>query len=229
MRRFWFQLHKWTALIVGLQLLAWMVSGLYMTFVPIETVRSEHNIRKTEPRDLREAPVRGMPVEAVRALGGPVTRLELVDVDGRLSWRADISGKPAALIDDASGQMISPLGEEAARRIAEADFAGQGRIVAARLIEADPPIEFRGDLPVWQLSFDDADGTNLYVSPASGRVVARRSSTWRVYDFLWSLHIMDYRDRDDFNNWLVVISAAIALAMTVSGFVILAYRFVLGR
>ena len=229
MRRFWFQLHKWTALIVGLQVLAWMVSGLYMTFVPIETVRSEHNIRKTEPRDLREAPVRGMPVEAVRALGGPVTRLELVDVDGRLSWRADISGKPAALIDDASGQMISPLGEEAARRIAEADFAGQGRIVAARLIEADPPIEFRGDLPVWQLSFDDADGTNLYVSPASGRVVARRSSTWRVYDFLWSLHIMDYRDRDDFNNWLVVISAAIALAMTVSGFVILAYRFVLGR
>lgn len=229
MRRFWFQLHKWTALIVGLQVLAWMVSGLYMTFIPIETVRSEHNIRKAEPRDLRETPVRGMPVEAVRALGGPVTRLELVDVDGRLSWRADISGKPAALIDDASGQVISPLGEEAARRIAEADFAGQGRIAAARLIEADPPIEFRGDLPVWQLSFDDADSTNLYVSPASGRVVARRSSTWRVYDFLWSLHIMDYRDRDNFNNWLVVISAAVALAMTVSGMVILAYRFLVTR
>ncbi len=229
MRRFWFQLHKWTALIVGLQVLAWIVSGLYMTFVPIETVRGEHNIRKAEPRDLREAPVKGLPVEAVKALGGPVTRLELVDVDGRLSWRADISGKPAALIDDASGQVISPLGEEAARRIAEADFAGEGRIVAARLIDADPPIEFRGDLPVWQVSFDDGASTNVYVSPLSGRVVARRSSTWRVYDFLWSLHIMDYRDREDFNNWLVVISAAVALALTVSGFVILAYRFLFAR
>ncbi|MFN8947681.1 MAG: PepSY domain-containing protein, partial [Alphaproteobacteria bacterium] len=69
----------------------------------------------------------------------------------------------------------------------------------------------------------------VYVSPLSGRGVARRSSTWRVYDFLWSLHIMDYRDREDFNNWLVVISAAVALALTVSGFVILAYRFLFAR
>jgi len=67
------------------------------------------------------------------------------------------------------------------------------------------------------------------VSPLSGKVVARRSATWRVYDFLWSLHIMDYRDRDDFNNWLVVIAAAVALAMTVSGMVILAYRFLFAR
>jgi len=225
MRRFWFQLHKWTALIVGLQVLAWIVSGLYMTFVPIETVRSEHNIRKAEPRDLREASVKGVPAAAVQSLGGPVTRLELVEVDGRLSWRADVAGKPAALIDDVSGVVVSPLDEAAARRIAEADFAGAGRIAAATLITADPPIEFRGDLPVWQVVFDDSDATHLYVSALSGKVVARRSSTWRVYDFLWSLHIMDYRDREDFNNWLVIMAAAVALALTVSGMVILAYRF----
>ena len=229
MRRFWFQLHKWTALIVGLQVLAWIISGLYMTFVPIETVRGEHNIRKAEPRDLRAAPVRGVPAAAVQSLGGPVTRLELVEVDGRLSWGADVAGKPAALIDDASGQVISPLDAEVARRIAEADFGGDGRIVSATLIEADAPIEFRGDLPVWQVVFDDGDSSHLYVSPLTGKVVARRSSTWRVYDFLWSLHIMDYRDRDDFNNWLVVIAAAVALAMTVSGMVILAYRFLFAR
>jgi len=229
MRRFWFRLHKWTALIVGVQVLAWIVSGLYMTFVPVETVRSEHNMRKAEPRDLRAAPIRGVPDAAVQSLGGPVTRLELVEVDGRLSWCADVAGKPAALIDDANGVVVSPLGEEAARRIAEADFAGAGRIVDARLIDADPPIEFRGDLPVWQVVFDDSDATHLYVSALSGKVVARRSSTWRVYDFLWSLHIMDYRDREDFNNWLVIMAAAVALAMTVSGIVILAYRFLFAR
>lgn len=229
MRRFWFRLHKWTALIVGVQVLAWIVSGLYMTFVPVETVRSEHNIRKAEPRDRRAAPIRGVPDAAVQSLGGPVTRLELVEVDGRLSWRADVAGKPAALIDDANGQVISPLDAEVARRIAEADFGGEGRIVSATLIEADAPIEFRGDLPVWQVVFDDGDSSHLYVSPLTGKVVARRSSTWRVYDFLWSLHIMDYRDREDFNNWLVVIAAAVALAMTVSGMVILAYRFLFAR
>lgn len=229
MRRIWFLLHKWTGLIIGLQVLAWMVSGLYMTFIPIETVRGEHNIRKPAPDDLRRENVVGFPAEALKGMSGPVTRVELVRVDGKLVWRVDVDGKPAAIVGDQSAQVISPLDEAAAKRIAEADYAGAGKIVSSVLIEKDPPIEFRGDLPVWQLHFDDADETHIYVSPASGKVVARRTSTWRIYDFLWSLHIMDYGGRDNFNNWLVVISAVIALALTVTGFAILVYRFVLPR
>lgn len=229
MRRIWFQLHKWTGLIIGLQVLAWIGSGLYMTFVPIDTVRGEHNIRKIEAPDLREADVKGFPLQALKSLPGKVSRVELTQIDGRLAWRADVDGKPAAVIDDQTGQVLSPLDEATARRIAEADFSGSGKVVSASLLESSPPIEYRGDLPVWQVSFDDPDSTNIYVLPASGKVVARRSSTWRVFDFLWSLHIMDYRDREDFNNWLVVMSAALALILTISGMVILAYRFLLPR
>ena len=34
---------------------------------------------------------------------------------------------------------------------------------------------------------------------------------------------MDYQTRDDFNNWLVIVSAAIGLFLTITG--ILVYRF----
>jgi uncharacterized membrane protein YkoI len=197
--------------------------------VPIETVRGEHNIRKVEAPDLRDSDVKGFPAQALKSLTGKVSRVELVHVDGRPVWRVDVDGKPAAMVDDRSGEVLSPLSEAAATRIATADFAGMGKIVSATLLESNPPIEYRGDLPVWQFSFDDPDSTNLYVSPLSGKVVARRSSTWRVYDFLWSLHIMDYRDREDFNNWLVVMSAAVALILTISGMVILVYRFLVPR
>ena len=37
--------HRWLALIVGVQVLLWTVSGLFMSFVPIETVRSENLIK----------------------------------------------------------------------------------------------------------------------------------------------------------------------------------------
>jgi hypothetical protein len=47
-RRWAPRLHKWIALVVGVQLLAWSVSGLFMTVVPISQVRGEHNIRKQE-------------------------------------------------------------------------------------------------------------------------------------------------------------------------------------
>ncbi|MDZ4740702.1 MAG: hypothetical protein SGJ03_12480 [Alphaproteobacteria bacterium] len=36
---------------------------------------------------------------------------------------------------------------------------------------------------------------------------------------------MDYQTRDDFNNWLVIISAAIGLFLTITGIGILVYRF----
>ena len=39
------------------------------------------------------------------------------------------------------------------------------------------------------------DGTHFYVDAGSGEVVARRTRFWRVYDFMWGLHIMDLQGR----------------------------------
>lgn len=224
MRKWWFQIHKWVGLIVGLQILAWTVSGLYMTWFPIEQVRSEKNIREAAPRDLKTAKDLIAPEKAVEAARAPVSRLELIDVAGRWMWRIDSKGKPHMLIDAEQGKVVSPLDEAAARQIATADFAGEGKIVSAKLIEKDPPIEYRRTLPVWQLVFDDPDNTHLYVEPLTGKVAARRSDLWRTYDFLWSLHIMDYSEREDFNHWPIVIMALLALVLTITGIGLLVIR-----
>ena len=48
------RLHKWIALIVGLQILAWVLGGFGMALMPIEQVRGEHTIpdRPTPQIDL---------------------------------------------------------------------------------------------------------------------------------------------------------------------------------
>jgi hypothetical protein len=224
MRKWWFTIHKWVGLIVGLQILAWTGSGLFMTWFPIEDVRSEHNIREAPPRDLQTAKDLIAPDRAIAAAKAPVSRLELVDIAGRWMWRLDSKGKPFMLIDAEQGQVISPLDEAAARRIATADFSGKGKIVAAKLIEKDPPIEYRRALPVWQVAFDDPGETTLYVEPLTGKVAARRSNLWRTFDFLWSLHIMDYTEREDFNHWPIVIMAALGLTLTITGIGLLVIR-----
>jgi uncharacterized iron-regulated membrane protein len=225
MRAWWFWTHKWIGLIVGLQILAWMVSGLFMTWFPIEKVRSEHLIREVAPRGMQQSIDLMTATLPLATLSVPISRLELVDVAGRWMWRIDVNGKPHALYDIAAGRMVSPLDEAAARAIAIADYAGEGKIVSATLIEKDAPIEYRSTLPVWQFVFDDADATHLYVQPLTGRVAARRSGLWRMYDFLWSLHIMDYTERDNFNNWPVVIMSLLGVLLTISGIAILVYRF----
>jgi uncharacterized iron-regulated membrane protein len=224
MRKWWFWTHKWLGLIVGIQVLAWFVSGLFMTYFPIAKVRSEHNIREAAPIDLRSASGLIPAAQAIAAIRDPVSRVELADMAGRLVWRLDSKGKPHALVDAKSGAVISPLDEAAARAIATADYAGKGKIVSALLIEKDAPMEYRA-LPVWQIILDDADATHLYVAPLTGKVVARRSSLWRTYDFLWSLHIMDYTGRDNFNHWPLIIITFIGMILTISGFAILVYRF----
>lgn len=223
-RRWAPRLHKWLAAIVGIQLLAWSVSGLFMTVIPISQVRGEHNIRKQETVDLRVGAL--VPIATVldKAPAGAVARVELRSVTGRPVYEIAIDGSSPVLLDGRSGALLSPIAETNAIEIAVADFAGAGRVTRAALITEKPPIEFRGDLPVWQISFDDVDETSIYVSAATGKVTARRSATWRIYDFLWSLHIMDYSERENFNHPLVIAAATIAFVLAVSGLALLYLR-----
>lgn len=229
MRGWWFQVHKWVGLVVGLQVLAWVASGLFMTWFPIDRVRNEHLIREAAPRDLRSAKDLVSAERAIAAVTAPVSRIELVDVAGGWVWRIDSNGKPHALIDAEAGRVISPLDEKAARRIATADYSGTAKIASATLIEKDAPIEHRSTLPVWQIVFDDANETHIYVAPLTGKVMARRSGLWRTYDFLWSLHIMDYSERENFNHWPLILVSALALILTLTGIGLLVIRLWPGK
>ena len=224
MRKYWFSIHKWVGLIVGLQILAWTVSGLYMTWFPIEQVRNEHLIRETKPRDLRAAVNLIAADKAIEAAKVPVSRIELIDIAGRWMWRIDSAGKPHMLIDAEKGRVVSPLDEAAAREVATADYAGTPTIKSATLITKDAPIEYRSTLPVWQVIIDDAEETHLYVAPLTGKVVARRSGLWRTYDFLWSLHIMDYSERENFNHWPIILMSLLGLTLTITGIGLLVIR-----
>ena len=51
----------------------------------------------------------------------------------------------------------------------------------------------------------------------TGDIASIRSDSWRIWDFLWSLHIMDYRERDNINNILLQILSVLALVTSVSG------------
>ena len=112
--------------------------------------------------------------------------------------------------------------------MAEQDFVGEGEIIALDLLE-NPPAEYRGALPVWRAQFDDRDATRLYVSPNSGEVVSRRNRVWRIYDFFWMLHIMDYEERENFNNPLLRAFAIASLLFVLTGAGLVLTRLFSGR
>ena len=54
----------------------------------------------------------------------------------------------------------------------------------------------------------------------TGDIAAIRSDSWRVWDLLWALHIMDYQDRDNINNFLLKIFSVLALVSSITGIVL---------
>ena len=142
-------------------------------------------------------------------------------------------GRPVALVsprdgvprlyDLTDGRRLSPLPPALAAEIAEADHLGTARAVRVTLVTEQSP-EYRAALPAWRVEFDDGDARALYVARDTGAVTARRSTLWRVYDFLWGLHIMDFRGHENFNTPLLVIATALALVVVVTGIVLFPVR-----
>ena len=216
------RLHRWLAALIGLQVFAWLLGGLVMSALPIERVRGEH---KMAERSAAFDPARLAPFEAAAAAAGAerVASGRLVDVAGRPAWQVTDAEGGLVTVDAVTLEPLSPLSAADARRVAAYDYAGRGGIVSVVLLD-EPPSEYARPGPVWRVVFDDADRTALYVDPVRAEVTARRSRTWRVFDWAWRFHVMDWNDGEDFNHPLLVTAAGVSVVFALSGFVLLGGR-----
>ena len=72
-------------------------------------------------------------------------------------------------------------------------------------------------LPIYKVSTLTDNDVNVYVDVFSGEITAIRSDSWRAWDFLWGAHIIDYSERDDFNNFWLKIFSILAVISALSG------------
>ena len=64
---------------------------------------------------------------------------------------------------------------------------------------------------------EDSKEINVYVDPFSKEIVAVRSNQWRIWDFMWGIHIMDWDERDNIGNIFLKIFSILALLSALSG------------
>lgn len=216
------QLHKWLALIVGLQVLFWVGGGLVMTAIPIETVRGEHRVRATTPSPL--------PPELLATLGAPAappglswSRVELRSTPRGPAWTlTPLRGEPR-ITSAVTGRPFADMSQAEARTLAAAAYAGDSSISAVERLAEAPP-ETGRDGPIWRVDFADREGTTFYLAPETGEVVTRRSGVWRFYDVFWRLHVMDWTHGENFNHPLIVVTTVLTLIVVISGLVLLWIR-----
>lgn len=208
------RIHLWLGWLVGVPLLFWTASGLFMVARPIEEVRGTA-LRVPAP-PLAAAGAARLPDLA----GRPAKSLAVEMQQGRAVWIASFADGGAARASLATGAWLPPVNEAEARAIADAAYAPASPIASATRTRADkPPIDLRRARPAWGVAF--ADGARVYVDADTGAVLALRTDQWRWFDWMWGLHIMDLETREDTHHPLLIGFAAVAFVATLLGLVLL--------
>ena len=93
-------------------------------------------------------------------------------------------------------------------------------IEVLEITEDQPGSEFRGrTLPLYKIEAlnEEDEKINVYLDPYSEKIVAIRSNQWRIWDFMWGIHIMDWNERDNIDNAFLKIFSILALLSALSG------------
>ena len=198
--------HKYLSLIISIQLLLWTVSGIYFAFNKIELVRGEQYLLENQAEDLNLEEVE------ITFTAKNLSFIKRLDM-----WIIKAETDSGLIYSDLSGKNLEALDEEGAKEVVKRK-TNLRPLEAFRIDKQEKRAEYRGrDLPLYKVTTSASDGINVYVDAFSGAVTAIRSDSWRIWDFLWGAHIIDYRERDNINNFLLKFFSILALISALCG------------
>ena len=192
-----------------------------MSFLPIENVRGEHLVDRESVVPLPS----GVDLSRLNNTIGNAKSVSVNVVDGRVIARVERGAGDSLLIDALTGQKLPPFDAVAAERIVRSAWRGDKSVNATTHKVITESTEYRGSLPAWRVALSDAENTSVYIEANSGRIAAVRNGTWRLYDFFWGLHIMDWKNHENFNSWWLLGFAIGGLVLGLAGTVLLFMRW----
>ncbi|MBC5991905.1 PepSY domain-containing protein [Pontibacter cellulosilyticus] len=237
--------HRYLGLILGVQFLFWTLGGLYFSWNDIDEVHGDHlrkekrnfsaSLNMVSPQvvldnlkakgqvdsvlSVQLIEIDGMPTYQVRYFSGDIDHAEHAAGGHRPGHTSNIK---VQLANAETGNFVSPLSEEMAVTVAKRQMADPIKVEKVEyLTEVGSHHEYREKpLPAWAVSFSQPDKCTVYVSADLGTFQAIRHDQWRVFDFFWMLHTMDYAGRDNFGNILLRAFSIFGLLTILSGFVL---------
>jgi uncharacterized iron-regulated membrane protein len=221
-----YALHRFVSALALVQLFVWTVSGLIFAILPGDQVRGAAVERAHEapiPDASGLVPVADVIRRATEGGLASVVKVELRATPGGAFYVA--RGEGGAVRLDAKTGSPAPVTTEEAEETARRDQPGRPPVVASERLEKSADIEYRTrPLPAFRVELGDEQGTVVYVDARTGDVTARRTSAWRLFDFMYSVHIMDYKNREDRNQPLLIGAGVLSLVTVASGAALWAVR-----
>ena len=148
------KVHRWLGILMALQIIAWMASGLYFSLIPIAEIRGEHLTRPAESLNRADLVAAGSPDAVHRALDEhfgsdwELSSAQLAASADRSLWRVEgqVGGQRfARLVDAGNERVLAMLTAEEAQGTATARLRVAAPVSNVEWVETVPPgAEIRG-------------------------------------------------------------------------------------
>ncbi len=222
--------HRYLAVFVGIQLLFWTVSGLYFSWNNLDDVHGDtyrafpkkmnSDINLTVFQTALIELKNNQKIDSIQEIA--LAKNDLMRL-GRISYFSE-NKLHHQLIDLDQNKLRSPLNEAESVNLALHSFTEKVGIKnVAYFTEKNVALkhEYREKpLPAYAITLNHDSGVVVYVATEMGEVTSFRNNNWRRFDFLWMLHTMDYKTRDNITNWVLRIGSVMGLLTVFSGFLL---------
>jgi uncharacterized iron-regulated membrane protein len=222
------KLHRYLGVVLGVQFLLWTAGGLYFSWSDMDEIHGEHQRHPAPP--LQVSGPLASPSNVLDRLQAQhpslaVVSVQVVEILGQSVYQVVYqpqSGQPrqVQLAWARTGTFRGPLSQGEAVALAKSRFHGLAQVEWVQyLTAANAHHEYReSPLPAYAVRFKHPSRTTVYVAAQLGTIQKFRNDKWRVFDFLWMLHTMDYSSRDNFGNVLLRAFSGFGLLTIASGF-----------
>jgi len=213
--------HKWLALVVGLQLLIWVTTGLLFTLVDSSKSRGQIYRAKTtqeQPPVLPEQLLSN--AELAGKIPNHIYQQNILSVELKVlhhRWYYQVTTFTGRyLFSVVTGEQFK-VKKALAVDLIQKSYHGPGTLT--ELILLKPPIENFSSVKsnIWQAGYNDELNTQVYLSQNTGRILKHANNVSTYNDILKLLHFMDYNQSGHFNSWWIITMAVFAALLSFSG------------
>lgn len=228
--------HRWLGVILGIQFLLWTIGGLYFSWSNIDEVHGDFqkkeapllssNLSLISPTMVLDTIKKVHQIDSVvsiqliEILGNPFYQIRSIKAIHNETTHKNDMQPMNHLANAETGQLRGPLSKEEAIEVAKMRFNGETKLKSVDyLTNTNGHHEYRENpLPAYAITFEHPSKTTVYVASEFGTVQKFRNNKWRMFDFLWMMHTMDYESRDHIGNWLLRAFSIFGLVTVLSGF-----------
>lgn len=221
--------HRYLGFIFGIQFLFWTIGGFYFSWTNIRQIRSDDIRRELPPVQLPDSVTSLKEVQRQfdkKYSGGSISGIQVIHgftqppcYQIRYQWLHQEHFLRYRLSD--GNELPQVTQKEAEQEALAAVQPGMKVSFTERIDSVNGHHEYREKpLPAYAVHLSGAQQYVVYVGAETAQVHAIRNANWRVFDFLWMLHVMDYKNRDEINNWILRTFSLLGLITLASGYIL---------